>query len=211
MLNFNASLIRAVNNFISTEETRYYLRGVHFTRADEGAIAVATDGHTLCAAHDPAAYCERDMILQFDKPALSLMKSARGDFDGNRRAFISNDRTMDIVPDGEGSGGMKYGIAQIQEIDGTFPDWRRVLPVKSSNDDENEKQAPAAFDASYLAKFSKMIAELDRKGAALTLHQFDRNAPALVKFDRADVFGVIMPRREDIDGATLPAWSKGAE
>jgi len=209
MLSFNTSLIRAADQFKSNEQTRYYLRGVFFTaHAVQGAIGVATDGHTLLAVYDEKGYCERDMILSFDKPTLQQFKPQRGDYTENRRVFIGADRMAKIVPCEDDTTGATYGVAQVQEIDGTFPNWRAVLPKTDSSELDLPKTA-ATFDASYIAKFSKMIAELDCKNAGMAVKQFSPNAPALVKFARADVFGVIMPRRDDVDGENLPAWMKG--
>lgn len=47
-----AGKLVAIEPFQSSEETRYYLTGVHIGPHPEGAILVATDGHTLAAMLD---------------------------------------------------------------------------------------------------------------------------------------------------------------
>lgn len=52
----NADLFRIAYSCVSTEETRYYLNGVHLEpHPCGGAFMVATDGHRLIVVHDESA------------------------------------------------------------------------------------------------------------------------------------------------------------
>lgn len=111
-----AALFAPVSFAISTEETRYYLNGVYFRGGDE-AVAVATDGHRLAKHVGP--------IL----PA----------FDG----IIVPRKTVGLVPKGTVSVSVSSTKIRIASgdlvltsklIDGTFPDYQRVIPTTERND-----------------------------------------------------------------------------
>ncbi|CAN5254025.1 DNA polymerase III subunit beta [soil metagenome] len=116
------SLIDKTRFAISTEETRYYLNGIylHEVPADSMLRAVATDGHRLARAQVPAPKGVQGMpgIIVPRKTVLELMK---------------------LVDDGEGDIEVALSAAKIRFtlaglvltsklIDGTFPDYERVIP-----------------------------------------------------------------------------------
>lgn len=90
---------------ISKEEARYYLRGVLI--AD--GMAVATDGHRLAC-----------MPVQYDGPAGIIPAAAVPSIlKVGGRLFVS-ERTWRAETDGAAMAGVL--------VDGTYPDWKRVLP-----------------------------------------------------------------------------------
>lgn len=109
--------LAACEPFISTEETRYYLNGVCFSRGADGeGLLVATDGHRLIAyeyAHD----IEADLILpRMALPALFAQ--------GQPEAILAGEKHMQfLIPGG--------GRVRSKLIDGDYPDWRRVVPEAS--------------------------------------------------------------------------------
>jgi DNA polymerase III subunit beta len=128
---------------ISTEETRYYLNGIYFHIAGTGNAAtlrgVATDGHRLA---------------QFDLP---LPEGAAG-----MPGIIVPRKTVGevqrLIEDGEAEvtlelspGKIRFTFARVvltsKLIDGTFPDYARVIPV--GNDKElvvDKKEFEEAVD-----------------------------------------------------------------
>ena len=113
---------------ISTEETRYYLNGIylHATKADEVPVirAVATDGHRLArvemvlpegAAGIPGIIIPRKTVLELRK----LVDESE------EEVQIGLSETKIRVTIGEAALTSKL-------IDGTFPDYDRVIP--SNND-----------------------------------------------------------------------------
>jgi DNA polymerase III subunit beta len=128
---------------ISTEETRYYLNGIylHATKADEVPVmrAVATDGHRLArvemvlpegAAGMPGVIVPRKTVLELRK----LVEESEHD------AQIGLSETKIRVAIGEATMTSKL-------IDGTFPDYDRVIP--SNNDktlEVNRKEFAEAVD-----------------------------------------------------------------
>ena len=123
------SLIDRTRFAISTEETRYYLNGIylHSTKANEVPVlrAVATDGHRLArvemtapegAAGIPGVIIPRKTVLELRK----LVEEG-----GDDEIQISLGETKIRCAVGEASLTSKL-------IDGTFPDYDRVIP--SGND-----------------------------------------------------------------------------
>src|ERR1700757_5282482 len=137
------TLIDRTRFAISTEETRYYLNGIylHATKADEVPVirAVATDGHRLArmgmvfpegAAGMPGIIVPRKTVLELRKLV---------------------DESEDEVQIGLSETKIRLAIGEAaltsKLIDGTFPDYDRVIP--SNNDktlEVNRKDFAEAVD-----------------------------------------------------------------
>lgn len=108
---------------ISTEETRYYLNGIYFHDAGDGALTlVSTDGHRLTryATGNPWKASE-GMIVPRKTCSVVMSKLAK---DGNKSVLISTSKHR-ISFMGEG-----WKIFS-KCIDGTFPDYKRIIPEPS--------------------------------------------------------------------------------
>jgi DNA polymerase-3 subunit beta len=105
---------------ISTEETRYYLNGIYFHELSDSLRAVATDGHRLARAQVPlpkgakgmpAVIVPRKTVLELAK----LIENEEGDVD----IALSSAKVRFSV----------NGLVLTSKlIDGTFPDYERVIP-----------------------------------------------------------------------------------
>jgi DNA polymerase-3 subunit beta len=122
------TLIDRTRFAISTEETRYYLNGIylHATKNDEVPVirAVATDGHRLARVEMvmPEGAAGMPGIIIPRKTVLELRKLVD---EGEDEAQISLSETKIRFIVGEAALTSKL-------IDGTFPDYDRVIP--SNND-----------------------------------------------------------------------------
>ncbi|WP_424941189.1 DNA polymerase III subunit beta [Aliiroseovarius sp. S253] len=109
---------------ISTEETRYYLNGVylHVSEADGGKVlrAVATDGHRLARidADLPAGAEEMPGIIVPRKTVGELRKLLDDD-DATIAVSVSETKVRFATP---------VITLTSKVIDGTFPDYTRVIP-----------------------------------------------------------------------------------
>lgn len=121
---------------ISTEETRYYLNGVYLHVVEEDGEtllrAVATDGHRLARVQAPApegAAGSPDVIV----PRKTV---------GELRKLLENDDAEIEVSVSETKIRFAAGDLALTSkvIDGSFPDYRRVIP--QGNDRRMEVQAP---------------------------------------------------------------------
>jgi DNA polymerase-3 subunit beta len=152
---------------ISTEETRYYLNGIYLHAAGTPKAptlrAVATDGHRL-------AQCE-----------LPLPEGAAG-MPGVIVPRKTVNEVQRLVESGEGEAAMELSASKIRFtigevvltsklIDGTFPDYARVIPL---NNDKNltvdKKDFESAVDrVSTVASERGRAVKLSIAGGKLTL------------------------------------------
>ncbi len=110
---------------ISTEETRYYLNGVYMHVADgeSGRVlrCVATDGHRLARIETPLPEGAADM------PGVIVPRKTVGEL----RKLLEDDDTDIAVSVSETK--LRFATPDIsltsKVIDGTFPDYTRVIPT----------------------------------------------------------------------------------
>jgi DNA polymerase III subunit beta len=120
---------------ISSEETRYYLNGIYLHTVDvDGHImlrAVATDGHRLArvevaapkgALGMPGVIVPRKAVAEIQKLVENLDQDIRIEISAAKARFTFGDRSA--------SSGQVVLTSKL--IDGTFPDYMRVIP--SGND-----------------------------------------------------------------------------
>ena len=105
---------------ISTEETRYYLNGIYLHAHDGLLRAVATDGHRLALA---------EMPLPKGGEALPGVIIPRKTVAEIRRLIDGGDGDVSLSVS-EAKIRFNYGTAVLTSklIDGTFPDYERVIP-----------------------------------------------------------------------------------
>ncbi|MCB1458006.1 MAG: DNA polymerase III subunit beta [Nitratireductor sp.] len=125
-----AGLIEHTQFAISTEETRYYLNGIYLHSVVEGGDlflrAVATDGHRLARTQIEApSGCE-------GMPGVIVPRKAVGEI----QKLVENPDSTVTIELSETKIRITVGqvILTSKLIDGTFPDYNRVIP--SGNDKE---------------------------------------------------------------------------
>lgn len=202
----DAQLFRAASNFVSTETTRYYLNGVFIEKHKDGGVTMtSTDGHRMFCVYDPDAFMDYEggFIAKLDKAALNACKPGRYDsfgrcimfdYDGNAEIGIRQQSDdVDIAPKPIHK---SYDVL----IDGTFPDWRRIVP---KFEEGQEVGAVGCFNADYVGSFGKIYADLGQsKKNSIQIVQDEPHNPALIRFYGLDnAFGVLMPMRQEIEAA----------
>lgn len=231
----SADLFRRVALARSDESIRYYLKGVYITpHAERGALLVATNGHWLVVIHDQDAIVEGSAIVSLNKQLMAALKSSRDDIGSKwghktqRVVVVKDDKAMIVLS------GLKHEVdgnpveprqeafdvvdnpdrhvvgAQFAEttIDGTFPDWTRVVP----KDVKPDNPFPV-IDQKYLALASKAISE-DTKGALKFLTSESLMEPIIAvpankPFGSWEGMCVLMPLRDD-KPAHVPTFWKTA-
>lgn len=132
-----AALAR-VSFAMSTEETRYYLNGIHFTRdAHEGALHLAaTDGHRLAwqrtsvELENKAPFAtdvekgETENGIIVPRPMTALLDKAFKNEDGVVRFEVTDTKIRATTP--------RLRITS-KLIDGSYPDFRRVIPPEAAD------------------------------------------------------------------------------
>ena len=155
-------LIEKTKFAISTEETRYYLNGIylHAAKSDGKALlrAVATDGHRLAQVELPLPSGAKDMpgVIVPRKTVAELARLAE-DSDGDIRIELSPAKIRISGP---------RVVLTSKLIDGTFPDYERVIP---QNNDKRMEVDNAAF-AQAVDRVSTLSSD---KGRAVKLSLSD--------------------------------------
>ncbi len=141
-----AELIDRTRFAISTEETRYYLNGIFLHVADDAGAggpvlkAAATDGHRLARFTLPRPEGAEGMpdVIVPRKAVAELRKLLEESLDGNVAVDLSPSKIRFTLP---GAGGV---VLTSKLIDGTFPDYSRVIPTAN---DKLLKVDPKSFFA----------------------------------------------------------------
>lgn len=222
----SADLFRRALMGISTEETRYYLNGVHVAAAPEGgAVLAATNGSFLIAIRDRDAHVKGSGIVQLTKAMVAALKTPRG-LTGSRLLAIKGSQTKapdqrGFVVDVEGDKDVPYAVARkildapdyrVQSaqhghvlIDGTFPNWRQVIP------DTADLTAPIQpLDLIYLARIGEALSA-SKHTRQVHLTSCGPNAPVLVTTAESrviDGFAILMPIRTNTSPGAVPVWAK---
>jgi len=218
---FPASDFLHIAQFASTETTRYYLNGVHVAPTPDGVHLVATDGLRMGVLRLPATegYCAPNpvgatpahIILSISNKAfLAALKATKKD----AHWIVIRTETVEVrwMPSqatpapGEviDSGLVTQTFpASALLVDGTFPDWRRVVPsldgamlgsrashVVSPHDD-----APKARPVTYSGVDPAMFKGMTRAGEPCATFDWNGDGPLLVATQDPRFLGVVMPMR----------------
>lgn len=203
---FNVRALKAAALAVAKDETRYYLNGVALEFCGEHAVFVATDGHRLAAFKVPGPNPETP-------PPVSAIIIPADVIDRLKVPAKAGDAPLaELEPAAGGEWIIRFdGTATLfRPIDGTFPNWRRVLPA-----DNPESNAPGHFNTAYLESFSEMrrvALNLKKSGTAAhaqVIHNGPENPAFVWLMDETPElhgFGVIMPMRGREAEFIRPAW-----
>lgn len=209
-----AEYINAALCAVSKEETRYYLRGVFL---DARGFIAATNGHIAFAARCTDAACLADTAFDLpgSLPGVIVPDAALKAVAKGKAAIVTIER------DANGLWWLERGAIRMHfvPIDGSFPDWTRIIP------ETPETETAAHYQPQYVAAMGAMAAALHdgKKGNACLFHIHQAGeGPALVTFPREcktladkpgarlDCCAVIMPMRAaDHSGFNRDAFLKG--
>jgi len=202
--------LRAAFQCISTEQTRYYLGGV-LVEADTLA---ATDGAQLIAIDLPGgchvgAECFTQGMDAPRMPGSTGTPQGAGfilSCDATDKAFKSGGKAGDlwvygdietgilqfVINHGKGGEMTRVGVLEFTVIDGTFPDYRRMMPRGDGG------AASLCYNPAVLAKLIK-AADVIGKGRAVRLTGgATQGDPIRVEFKGLDrMRGTIIPMRWD--------------
>lgn len=172
-----AAMLAVVGHAISDEETRYYLNGICFSTESGVLHMVATDGHRLMST---------DMPTNIAGPRLANVIVPKGVCRMLRDMLPALPQdwqiTMTFAP---GISRMEIEAERwrisVKLIDGTFPEWRRVLPVAE------KLRAPLVVrdGAALGAMLSALTAGRERSQPA-QLQPVDGRLEIVVTDDRGD-------------------------
>jgi len=190
----NIATLKAVNLAASTEETRYYLKGVYVEVTEKTVTYTATNGHILLSRREDSQ--EPNTLTGAWIIPSDFIKAAKP----NKYTDIA---TMTTVPGPNDSKMLAFtgtitGMAA--PIDGSFPDYRRILPAATSG-------TPGQYDGNYSAVMAKFAKALDL--GYFHLHHNGNEAAPVTFNSHQGVYGIIMPLRVN-DSTATPAWDAQA-
>lgn len=215
-ITINARALKAVAMCASSEETRYYLRGVFIEANQSGVTMTATDGHRLAALNHslhtddwnapqaPAVIVPLHLIdkLKIGKraPDYATLTIEPSSFPAPHPAKLTlSFDGLSVTSDA---------------VDGTYPNARHIVRGAFSSQDRGKL---AHFNPAYVAAFGKMKELLTGGKPAVLQVYHNGDSPAVVDFLGVEEtaeglrgFGVLMPCRST-DGvlnilAAPPSW-----
>lgn len=140
---------------MSTEETRYYLNGIYLHATEDNGVAllraVATDGHRLARFQMPLPDGASNM------PGIIIPRKTVGEI----RKLL--DEAADAIQISLSDNKIKFAFDHIvltsKLIDGTFPDYQKVIPA---NNDKTVEVNPKAFSSAIDRVSTIMTADKSR-------------------------------------------------
>ena len=171
--------LKAALLFAAKKDVRYYLNAVLIEWDIDNVSIVATDGHRLFAATHPVNETVEpgSVIVNYEdvKRALTGYKAETIEFTPNADHLLQT---------------ATLGSVSFLPSDGTYPDWRRVVPAKISGE-------AAQFDPRYVGDLAKAAKAFGIKDAQAHIHHNGMDG-ALVTFgSREDCYAILMPRRSN--------------
>ncbi|NBT33041.1 MAG: hypothetical protein EBT13_14365 [Rhodobacteraceae bacterium] len=210
----NARALKASAMCASSEETRYYLKGVFVEETVAGVTLTATDGHRLAVLNHKR---HGDDVTPICAPAVIVPLHMIDKLKIGKRAPDYATLTVDAGVNPAKLTLSYDGLSIVADaVDGTYPNARAVVRGAFTPDKDDAGKL-AHFNPAYVAAFGKMK-ELLTGGKPQVLQIYHNGpSPAVVDFlgvpetdDGLRGFGVLMPCRapENVLGALTapPAW-----
>jgi DNA polymerase-3 subunit beta len=121
-----ASLLDKVSPCISTEETRYYLNGVSWSAKPQGMRLAATDGHRLAVCKYDSNEAGAEFHYIIPRKTVAVLSQFMAGADIEIFSVGVGNTVVETVLDIRAPGiEMRTKL-----IDGTYPDYDRVIPTK---------------------------------------------------------------------------------
>jgi hypothetical protein len=198
--------------FVSDEETRYYLNGICLeSHPSYGINLVATDGHRLSIWNETNSFADSkippSIILHANDETKALLKIKPGKGMKAYATIDTDDKRLTISqgPDAIQNDEDLTLIATCEHvlIDGTFPDWRAILPpLDNLISFPFQCESMACFNASYLSDYLKVAKGTVVEDAAITIladAKNDGTGPAVILLSSIPEFlGILMPKNGTI-------------
>ncbi|MDR2512590.1 MAG: DNA polymerase III subunit beta [Puniceicoccales bacterium] len=142
-----SKLLRKVAYAQSTDENRYTLNGVFFNFAEQNLTLVATDGRRLAtAAHPLEVGAQGGSIILPAKTVAELQRILADGGNGEVKVEFNEKQVSFIVQVTKDDKGLVDNVQLVSKVvEGTFPNFRQVIPKETVNRVELERQL--MFDA----------------------------------------------------------------
>lgn len=186
--------LKALGNAISLDKSRHFLHNIRleYIGSTQSLIATVTDNHRLFVWR----------VGKFDNGPTDAAANLPISIIKNVKVSAANPfGTLKI----RGSTvTLEYNGAVFSADDNrSYPDWRRMVPSIS-------RDAVPVF-AKFSNKYVGDLVKLEKAfGGTATILPTDASGPAFIKFDNNDIFGLLMPVRNDASLAQVDvSWING--
>jgi hypothetical protein len=175
-ITLSPDLLKAAVLFTSKEETRFYLKGVSIQATLATIKVAATDGHRLFVAR----VCQEENTDTFSIiiPSDAIATATKG----VKYGYLDLSKLSETQ--------WRLGDTIFTPIDGTFPDYSRIVPTSVSGE-------TAQYNPEYVAALGKANKLLGGSGENVTIG-YNGDKPALVTgsgFKAHNSLAVLMPLR----------------
>ncbi len=214
-----AKYVAMLAPFISKSEIRYYLNGIHIEpHHEQGVLMVATDGHHMGIVHDKEGMSNDPWICSISANVLKacryqprrkgsvLEQAAKVHFLENS-AVVTNGKFAGDSPL-DTTAGILSGVMVMERapaIDGTFPNWRKILPKKRPGAAAHK---PLAYNPGLMANFTHVFRAAGLlTGQPCVLFPGGSDEPTVARFEGVpEFFALLMPMHTKHDVVAIPAW-----
>ena len=185
-----ADLFAAAMHFVSHEAVRYYLNGVLL---DPEGYIVALDGHRMFVGRD------EELVGQINERMIIRLRDVK-----NPPAKWAKQHEMTLDTD-TNTAAIGTDRKLFDVIDGSFPDYRRVIPSGTLSDIDRKRPLPTQYGPAQIAAIAKASKLLTGSDYFEIGYSFN---PAVVRFPgRDDCFAVVMPHHDSGEEVCLPSWA----
>lgn len=203
-IRLDAALFAAVAVATSADGSRFYLKGVYVEppAADGYARMTATDGVMLLTARtasDVGPHAFEPFILSVSSQNDALLKAARAAKAVS--VVLDTDALMWSVEDARGE---ELALGRWSKVDGSFPDYRQIMPRNVAPKPEVITLAPA-----LLTRFVAASKQVGASGGISITCRGSGDAVFVQFGGRDDIAGLLMPTRRKIapqDTADAFSW-----
>lgn len=182
-------LLMVASRFTSDDKTRRHIGGIRIEPHDGGAYIVATCGHMLFAAYDPACTAEKDCTI-FIEPKPELPATW-----GRQTCELEVDPAAGMLLCG------RLMSACVVDPDNAYPTWRMLL-----RDIGNRPIEPVrGFNPKYLAHIGDAAYALGEHKGVIGCRQTGEFEPMLFTLAHNAV-AICMPAQKNVPVVEVPGW-----
>jgi DNA polymerase-3 subunit beta len=202
-ITFDARTLKAALICTSTDETRYYLKGVAVQLDGDKVFIAATDGHRLIAMQPEftveSGGNDANPFTETQANPFSVIIPA--DIVKNLKLNKAVDDCTLTIDAGKGE--IEYCGQSIRFgfVEGSFPNWRAVVPQTITGE-------LAQFNATYIGDLPKIAKVFDIRDPRIEI-EHNGGSPAFVALGLPMPYiMLLMPFRGTRDPVELPSWVK---
>jgi DNA polymerase-3 subunit beta len=166
------------------DATRYYLQGINvqYLPETDKLCFVVTDGHRMMFKVISAPEHMTSDFQSFIIPAATIKQVIIG-LKGDDIVTFKNFTVNNVNT-------YKANNLEFSPVDGTYPDWRRILNPTC-------KGEIAQFNPAYIGDFGKIAKLVGNKSGYIHIHHDDKSSPAFIDVGNPEYYCVLMPIRSE--------------